>query len=76
MEPMFLEERLIVGLEQEMYRIRSEHLILLGIKEILKERKEERKEKMEAKKEEKEELMKDGKKGWNKEERTKGRNAQ
>ena len=42
---MFLGERLIVGPEQEMYRIRSEHLILLGIKEILKERKEGRKEK-------------------------------
>ena len=45
MEPMFLGERLIVGPEQEMYRIRSEHLILLGIKEILKERKEGKKEK-------------------------------
>ena len=31
---------------------------------------------MEGKKEGKEELMKDGKKGWNKEERTKGRNGQ
>ena len=46
MEPVFLGERLIVGPEKEMYRIRSEHLILLGIKEILKERKEGRKEKM------------------------------